>query len=134
MKVRQKFDQTSLELAKHTQREFEADMEAADEGGSDKPDGDESDCESDYEDAEEGNWGREWSGLNLKDSSRRGSCHSMPYYMACIQSIMRATPEVVRQVQEATIQFMMKVCPAIEMASNWKDQLMKKDTLKVRFL
>jgi hypothetical protein len=47
---------------------------------------------------------------------------------------MRATPEVVRQVQEATIQFMMKVCPAIEMASNWKDQLMKKDTLKVRLL
>jgi hypothetical protein len=47
---------------------------------------------------------------------------------------MRATPEVVRQVQEATIQFMMKVCPAVEMASNWKDQLMKKDTLKVRFL
>jgi hypothetical protein len=136
VKIRQKCDQTSLELAKHTQRDFEADMEAADEGGSDKPDGDEGDCDSDsdYEDAEEVDWGREWSGLNLKDSSRRGSCYSMPYYMACIQSIMRATPEVVRQVQEATIQFMMKVCPAIEMASNWKDQLMKKDTLKVRFL
>jgi hypothetical protein len=33
--------------------DFEADIEAADEGGGDKPDGYESDCDSDYEDAEE---------------------------------------------------------------------------------
>ena len=76
----------------------------------------------------------EWSGVQLKECSKRGSCYSMPYYMACIQSIMRATPEVVRYLQEASIEFMMKACPALKMADNWKDQLMKKDALKVMFL
>ena len=105
---------------KQKQLDFEAEIEAACES-SDETDGDESD--SNYEDAEEGDWGMEWSGVQLKECSKRGSYHSMLYYMACIQSIMRATPEVVRYLQEASIEFMMKACPALKMADNWKDQL-----------
>jgi hypothetical protein len=45
--MRHKCDEANFELAKHVQRKFEVDMEAADESNS----GDESD--SDFEDAEE---------------------------------------------------------------------------------
>ena len=50
-------------------------------------DEDASSCSEEEEDSsDEEEWGKEVAGLNLKQNKRRGSTHSMPYYMASLET------------------------------------------------
>ena len=107
---------------------FEKEMEEADAESSS-----ESECDSDEDGMDEW-WGVEEipGGVNLKDGKSRGSSHSMPYYMASLKMVMEATPQVVRKLQKSMIEFMLEVCPDIDLAGDWQEQLMAERTLKVR--
>ena len=72
----------------------------------------------------------EWD-VVLKQGGGRGSAHSLPFYLASLESVLSAMPEVVRTIQKVTINFIQEECPLLKMAGNWEDQLMVVRTLKV---